>query len=345
MKAESSGVWRPVCAIHPPIARRSACSVRKPRAPATARLVEREPCEESDMRRVRVGDIELAVEERGAGEPLLLVHGFPLTHAMWREQLAGLADVARLVAPDLRGFGQSDVTPGAVTMARFADDLAALLDALGVEQPVTYCGLSMGGYIGWEFWRRHRDRVARMILCDTRAAADSDEAKANRRNVAERVLAEGPRFLLQVPEDILRAARGESEEETADTPSRRRRALSQLMRKLFSPYTIEHRPEVIAFVRELILQNRPEGIAAASLGMAERDDATPLLPSIDVPALVVVGEDDGLSAVEEMRQIADAMPDAELVVIEKAGHMAPLENPGPVNEAIERFLRGRSRAS
>lgn len=298
------------------------------------------------MERVRIGDIELAVERRGQGEPLLLVHGFPLTHAMWREQLAALHDAADVIAPDLRGFGQSDVTPGVVTMPQFADDLAALLDALQITEPVTYCGLSMGGYIGWEFWRRHRERVRRLILCDTRAAADSEDAKANRRAVAERVLAEGPQFLLQVPRDILQAAQGQAETPPAqgDESPRRRRALSQLMRRLFSPYTIEHRPEVIAFVREMILQNSPQGIAAASLGMARRDDATPLLPSIDVPALLIVGEDDGLTPVDEMRQVAEAMPDATLVVVERAGHMAPLENPAPVNDAIRKFLDGAVQA-
>ncbi|MEX2025908.1 MAG: alpha/beta fold hydrolase, partial [Pirellulaceae bacterium] len=108
------------------------------------------------MARITFGDISLTVTERGARVPLLLIHGFPLDHTMWSAQIDALARQNRVIAPDLRGFGGSDVTPGTVTMAQYADDLAQLLDAMQVREPVVFCGLSMGGYVAWQFWARHR---------------------------------------------------------------------------------------------------------------------------------------------------------------------------------------------
>src|SRR5438067_1036671 len=111
---------------------------------------------------VQVGDVRLNVFERGSGAPLLLVHGFPLDHSMWSGQIDGLAANCRVIAPDLRGFGSSDVTPGMVTMEQMADDLAGLLDALTIKQPIAFCGLSMGGYVAWQFALRHRSRLAKL---------------------------------------------------------------------------------------------------------------------------------------------------------------------------------------
>src|SRR6476660_4012548 len=138
-----------------------------------------------------VSGCEFNVVERGSGVPLLLVHGFPLDHSMWDGQLDGLAGSYRVIGPDLRGFGSSDVTPGTVTMEQLADDMAALLDALKVSEPVAFCGLSMGGYVAWQFALRYRARLAKLLLCDTRAVADSAEAAAGRLKTAEKVLAEG----------------------------------------------------------------------------------------------------------------------------------------------------------
>ncbi|HEY2411185.1 MAG TPA: alpha/beta fold hydrolase, partial [Pirellulaceae bacterium] len=121
------------------------------------------------MANVQVNGIKLNVVERGTGVPLLLAHGFPLDHSMWSGQLDGLSDRCRVIAPDLRGFGASDVVPGVATMQQMADDLAGVLDALAIREPVIFCGLSMGGYVAWQFALRHRTRLAKLILCDTRA--------------------------------------------------------------------------------------------------------------------------------------------------------------------------------
>ena len=197
--------------------------------------------------RFRLG-VDLWCEDRGSGLPLLLVHGFPLDHTMWAGQLA-LAAAApallvgerfqsagppparrflpslpaiRMIAPDLRGFGRSPARGETVAMHEFADDLAALLDALGVEGPVVYCGLSMGGYIGWQFWRRHRERLRGLIQCDTRAQADTPEAAAARREMADRVVREGPAPLVEMMlpkllgEDDLPPAAGAGRRAAAD---------------------------------------------------------------------------------------------------------------------------------
>jgi pimeloyl-ACP methyl ester carboxylesterase len=258
---------------------------------------------------IALKSVRLNVVEQGTGQPLVLVHGFPLDQSMWQGQLKGLADCARVIAPDLRGFGASDVTPGKVTMEQMADDIAALLDALGVRGPVVFCGLSMGGYVAWQFARRHRDRLAKLILCDTRAIADSAEAAAGRKKMAERVLAEGAQV-----------------------------AAEAMLPKLFAPSTQTEQPAIVEATRQAMLRNSPAGVAAALLGMAERPDVTSWLPTIDVPALVICGQHDGISPPAEMRGIAEKLPQATFVEIAGAGHMSPLEKPDEVNAAIRDYL-------
>ena len=262
------------------------------------------------MQRIAIGGISLNVEQRGSGPPLLLVHGFPLDHSMWRHQLDAFGSQFRVIAPDLRGFGQSDATPpGTVTMAQLADDLAALLEALDITQPVTFCALSMGGYVAFQFVRRHAKRLAGLILCDTRAVADAPEAAQNRRALVQRVLAEGSAV-----------------------------AADAMLPKLFAPQTARQQPGIVDETRQVMLRTNPVGVAAALEAMAVRDDSTGLLPSIQVPTLLVCGEHDGISTPDEMRGMAQAIPGARFELVPAAGHMAPLEAPAEVNRAIAQFL-------
>jgi pimeloyl-ACP methyl ester carboxylesterase len=265
------------------------------------------------MKQIQVGDFSMAVCERGQqGPPLLLVHGFPLTHAMWQPQIDFFAQRCRVIAPDLRGFGQTGIVAGPSSMEQMADDLASLLDAMQIREPVIFCGLSMGGYIGWEFWRKHRGRLAALIQCDTRAVADTPEVAKGRRILAAKVLAEGSTV-----------------------------ADEAMLPKLFSPEAKDKTPQLIDSVRKMITSNPPASIAAALEGLATRRDSRPLLPQIDVPTLVIVGQYDAISPVEEMRQIAEAIPSAEFAEIPNAGHLATLENPTAVNEAISKFIESR----
>ncbi|HXT58560.1 MAG TPA: alpha/beta fold hydrolase [Pirellulales bacterium] len=261
------------------------------------------------MKRIAVRGAEWNVFDEGAGEPLLFVHGFPLDHTMWQAQLPAFAPRRRVIAPDLRGFGASESRGETVTMEDFADDLAALLDAMQVQEPVVLCGLSMGGYIAFPFARKHTARLRSLVLCDTRAAADSPEAAANRWKVAEQVLAEGAEVVAQA-----------------------------MLPKLFGKRTVAEQPETVAAMRRVMAATKPAAIAAAQRGMAARSDSTALLPEIRVPTLVVVGAEDAIAPVEEMRSMAAAIPGAEFVVVPGAGHMAPLENPAAFNAALREFL-------
>ena len=263
------------------------------------------------LRKRRAGDVELAVHDQGAGPPILFVHGFPLDHSMWRGQLAAESPLAtrfRLIAPDLRGFGASSVTPGTVGMQQMADDLAALLDTLDIDEPVVFVGLSMGGYVAWRFWERHARRVRALVLCDTRSAPDTPEAARGRQQLAARVLAEG----------------------TAPVAT-------AMLPKLFAEETATRQPAIVSAMEEVVRRTAPEGVAAALRGMAERPDATPLLATIRVPTLVLVGEHDAISPPAEMRKIADGIAGAQYVEVPDAGHMAPLENAAAVNAAIANF--------
>ncbi|OHB84842.1 MAG: hypothetical protein A2V98_26640 [Planctomycetes bacterium RBG_16_64_12] len=261
------------------------------------------------MKTLHVNAVELATVDQGAGPPLVLVHGFPLDHTMWSAQVKALSARYRVIAPDLRGFGRSGASEGKVTMEQFADDLAALLEALDVDEPVVFCGLSMGGYVAWQFWSKYTYKVRALVLCDTRAVGDTRETAAGRLKTAEQVLREGPAPLVETM-----------------TP------------KLFAEATFQKRPELVESVRRVMLAADPRGVAAAARGMAERPDVTAWLGRIGCPTLVLVGQFDKISSPEEMRAIAAAIPGARFVEIAGAGHMSPLENPQEVNEAMLKFL-------
>jgi len=258
------------------------------------------------MPQISIGSGSLHVFDEGRGQPILLVHGFPLDHTMWHEQVRELSCDHRVLAPDLRGFGVSSPVAGddaVITMAQFADDLAALLAAMQIAEPVTFCGLSMGGYIAWQFAARHSEKLARLILCDTKAAADTKEAAENRHKLAAKVLAEGSQV-----------------------------AADAMLPKLFS------KGAYVEATRQTILRTAPRTIAAALRGMAAREDFTAKLGGIRVPTLVICGAVDVITPPAEMRTIAAAIPGAEYVEVPSAGHMSPLEQPVTVNTAIRKFL-------
>jgi 3-oxoadipate enol-lactonase len=261
------------------------------------------------VKRIPINGIELALVDAGAGPAVLLLHAFPLDHRIWDAQIEALATSYRVIAPDLRGFGQSEATGGRVSMSQFAADLAGLLDELGVTAPVTLAGLSMGGYIALAFWQAYAHRLQALILCDTRAAADPPDVAAGRLATAERVLAEGAEFLAQ-----------------------------SMLPRLLSPHTIQRRPEIVAALRQVILANDPRGIAAAACGMAVRPDMTAALGRIRCPTLVIVGHDDAAAPPSEMRAIAAAIPAARFVEIADAGHLSSVEKPVEVSGAMLEFL-------
>jgi 3-oxoadipate enol-lactonase len=261
------------------------------------------------MPTAKVNGIALSYCEAGRGIPLLLVHGFPLDHRMWSGQIEALSRRFRVIAPDLRGFGESGPTNGTATMAQFADDLAGLLDTLEIREPVVLGGLSMGGYIAFAFWKKYAARLRGLILCDTRAGADTPEGAAARHALAERVLREGM-------------------QSTAEF----------MLTKLFSAATFAAQPETVEAIERIMRGIDPRTIAAAARGMAERRDSTPDLPRIACPTLVLGGAEDSLTPPAVMREMADKIPQARFTVIPEAAHLAPLEQPAIVNRAMEEFL-------
>ena len=260
------------------------------------------------MKTAKINGIELAYRDEGVGQPIVLIHAFPLNGAMWERQVAEFASRHRLIAPDLRGFGQSARGSGAASLDQHADDLDALLGHLGIENAAV-AGLSMGGYISFALWRRHRDRIAALILADTRAGADTEEGKQGREKNARLAEEQGPGAI-------------------AD----------QMLPKLLSAgASAVLRDEV----RRTIEANDRAGVAAALRAMAARPDSTSLLATIDVPTLVIVGAEDALTPPSEAQAMFDAIPGCRIVEIPGAGHLSNLEAPEAFNDALDEFLSPR----
>lgn len=254
-----------------------------------------------------VGGLALAVEARGDGPALLLVHGFPLDHALWAHQVAALSHWRR-VAPDLRGAGASDVPDTGYSMASYADDLAHLLDQLRIERAVV-AGLSMGGYIAFEMVRRHRARVAGLILVDTRADADAPEGRKGRDEMIELARTQGAAAIAE-----------------------------RLVPRLLGRSTQQTQPNVVEQLRTMIARTPIAGMVGALGAMRDRPDSTPQLATIDVPTLVVVGAEDDVTPPAAARAMASAIPSATLTTIPGAGHLSPMEAPTAVTRVMAEFL-------
>jgi len=257
-----------------------------------------------------VRDARLAVHTRGTGIPCVLLHGFPLDHSMWREQ-EPLAEHLRLIVPDLRGFGGS---AGAVmeSVESLADDVPALLDALHVAGPAVICGLSMGGYVAQHVAVRHPDRVAALVLVDTKLEADTPEARAARADLAVKVgrLGQGIVADAMVPRLLAPAA--------AAAPGRA--AIEDVL-------------------RSAILAQPIAGIQAALAALAARPDMTEPMAHVLAPTLLVCGAEDAITPPDCLERAEQVMPCARLLIVPGAGHMTPLEAPEVFNRALLEFLQ------
>jgi 3-oxoadipate enol-lactonase len=236
---------------------------------------------------------------------LLLIHAFPLDASMWDAQVEALAPDADVLAPHLPGFGGTAPVGEILTMDAAADHCAAELDRAGVDRAVV-CGLSMGGYVAFSMWRRHRERIEGLLLANTRAEPDDDAGRERRRAVAEKARSDGSEAIAAEPPPLLAADADESMWER---------------------------------VRAMIRRQSGEGIAAASLGMAERPDSRPILGEIDVPTTVIVGAADTLTPPAMSESMAAAIGGASLVVLEDAGHLSNLEDPEGFTDALRALAR------
>jgi 3-oxoadipate enol-lactonase len=236
---------------------------------------------------------------------VLLVHAFPVDAGMWADQRSALSGEATVMAPSLPGFGGRPAAGEVMTMDAAADFLAGELDRAGVDRAVV-CGVSMGGYVAFSLWRRHRDRISGLVLADTRAEPDDETGRERRRAVAEKARSEGSEAIAANPPPLL--------SEGAN-------------------------PALWERVRDMIRRQPGPSIAAASLGMAERPDSRPILPEIDVPTTVLVGSADTLTPPPMSEAMAEAIPGAELVVLDGAGHLSNLEAPDPFTAALRDLIR------
>ncbi len=261
------------------------------------------------MSSIRVGDIQVAYTDAGLGQPVVLLHGYPFNRSLWNEQVGALSNSYRVITPDLRGLGESDATQGPATMNRMAQDMALLLDQLEVSRAVVG-GLSMGGYVALAFYKQFPSRVRSLILADTRAQADTEEGKQTRFQQAEKALAEGMAGI-------------------ADS----------MLPKLLTPETVSKRPDLVKRVRDMMLKTKPEGAAGALLGMAERDDQTPVLSQISCPTLILVGREDPITPVADSEKMNREIAGSRLVVLENAAHVSNLERTDQFNEELLRFLK------
>lgn len=260
-----------------------------------------------EARRVSVDGVELAVDVRGEGLPVLFVHGFPFDHAVWRHQVAALNRWKR-IAPDLRGSGDSTQPESEYTMARYADDLIAVLDAVGARQAIM-CGLSMGGYIIFELLRRYADRVSGVVLCGTRPQPDSPEGQRGRDESIALAREQGPMAVAE-----------------------------RLLPRLIAARTASEQPDVVQQYMEMARRISAPGMIGALEAMRGRPDSTPDLAGIRVPTLVIVGTEDQVTPVAVAEQMSKAIIGSELAVIPTAGHLAPLEQPLATSRAIADFL-------
>lgn len=251
-------------------------------------------------------------DDAGSGVPVVLLHAFPLSRALWKPQ-HGLADVCRLIAPDLPGFGDSRLPDETPTVESMADAVAGLLDELGVGRAVVG-GLSMGGYVAFAFARKYPARLTGLILADTRAEPDDEAARANRDEFIAFAQANPPAAVVE-----------------------------RMLPKLLSKQTADERPHVAQEVFRIAAAQRPEGVVAALRMLRDRPDSRPTLSTVKVPTLVVVGREDALTPVSSAEAMAAGIAGSRLAVIEGAGHLSNLERPEAFDAEVRSFLASLGR--
>jgi len=262
------------------------------------------------MEHLRSDDAEIFYEIRGSGPPVVLLHPFPCDHEFWNPVAVALESRYRLILPDLRGHGDSAIGEGPALMAKHATDVARVLDAADVGR-AAFVGCSIGGYTLFEFWRRFRDRVTALALCDTRPQPDTAEARSNRLQAAATVLEQGNELFLEA-----------------------------MIPKLMGRTTVATRPDVVAGALVMMRKMSAEDISQVQRGMADRPDSVPDLKTINVPTLIVIGEEDTFSTPADGEFMRQNIAGSHLKVIPKAGHYAPWEQPELVGKILRQFLDG-----
>ena len=260
--------------------------------------------------RVKSGDAEIVYRTLGDGPPLVLLHPFPVHHEFWLPLADTLGTRYRLILPDLRGHGDSDAGEGPATMAKHAADLARIMDDADVGRaPVI--GVSIGGYVIFEFWRSYRGRAAALALCNTKAPADGPEAAAGRLQAANDVLERGTEPFFE-----------------------------SMLAKVLGKTTRDSRPDLIDGALRLMRKMSPDDIAQVQRGMAARPDSVDTLKTINVPTLLITGDEDLMTGVNEAELMRRHIPGSQMRIIPKAGHYSPWEQPAEAGRILRQFLDG-----
>jgi pimeloyl-ACP methyl ester carboxylesterase len=260
------------------------------------------------MNRLRTGDAEIAYSVSGDGPAVVLLHPFPAHHEFWLPAAQALALRYRIILPDLRAHGESDAGEGPATMEKHTTDLMRVLDDAQVGRAV-FGGVSIGGYILFELWRRFRGRVAALALCCTRPQADTPDARTARLKTAEDVLERGTEWFADL-----------------------------MIPKLLGNTTRMARPDVVDSAKRMMLKMSPQDIAQVQQGMAERPDSVPTLKTINVPTLLLLGEEDPIATMADGELMRQHIPGSRLSVIPKAGHFAAWEQPEAVGKLLRQFV-------
>jgi 3-oxoadipate enol-lactonase len=260
------------------------------------------------MHSLRSDDAEIFYDVQGTGPAVVLLHPFPAHHEFWLPAIPALESRYRLILPDLRGHGESEIGQGPAFMSKHVADIARIMDAIGVGK-AAFIVSSIGGYIVFEFLRRFHQRVSALALCDTKPQPDSSEARANRLQAADTVLEHGTEPFLQA-----------------------------ILPKLLGATTASSRPDLVEGARRMMRRMSPEDIALVQKGMAERPDSVPDLKRINLPTLIIIGEEDTLSTAADGELMRQNIPGSRLKLIPKAGHYAPWERPESVAPLLRQFL-------
>ena len=260
------------------------------------------------MEHVKSLDAEICYEVLGSGPPVVLLHPFPANHEFWLPAVEALASRYQLLLPDLRGHGDSEVGEGPATMAKHAADLVRLLDQQDIRRAI-FMGVSIGGYVLFEFCRRSSARVAALVFANTKAQADTAEGRATRLEAAAQVVEHGtdPFFRSMLP-------------------------------KLLGETTRNTRPDLVQGALTMMQKMSPQDVAQVQRGMAERRDSVEVLATIQVPTLILTGEEDGLTGAADAQLIQQHIPGSQMKVVAKAGHYSPWERPEEVGRILRRFV-------
>jgi 3-oxoadipate enol-lactonase len=260
------------------------------------------------MEHIVSDDAEIYYVVAGSGPPVVLLHPFPAHHEFWLPLAKFLSSRYQLIMPDLRGHGESELGEGPATMQKHASDIARIMDAAGIDR-APLIGVSIGGYLIFEFWRRFRDRVSALVLSNTKASADNSEARAARLEAANDVLKRGPGPFLE-----------------------------SMLQKLLGETTRRSRPDLVEGAHRMMRKMSAEDVAGVQRGMAERPDSVSTLKTIAVPTLIITGDEDTMTGLPEAEVMKQYIAGSQMKLIAKAGHYSPWEQPEEVGKMLRQFL-------